>query len=117
MAYEQTEFDRAVHAWKKAQYDAGHWQAKIREAQANLDGANRREEKLRARVDDLVREGAASGLEEAMRRADLSIAEAAFRWRREDYAETPCQETLDAMHAARRAVEAARDAISGEKPQ
>lgn len=115
MIYDQTEFDRAVHAWKKAQYDAGHWQAKIREAQANLDGANRREEKLRARVDELVREGAPSGLEEAMRRADLSIAEAALRWRKSDYAANPCQETLDAMHAARRAVDAAREAISGDE--
>lgn len=115
MSYEQTEFDRAVHAWRKAEYDVNHWQAQIRINQSLLEQTQRLEEKLRSRVDDLVREGAPGGLEAACRRADLSIAEAALRWRKADYAADPCQETLDAMHAAKRTLDAAREAISGDE--
>lgn len=99
---DQAEAEKLIRDWKTACSDAAHWAVQARIMQANLAKAERREEALRAQIDALAEPVS----DELVRRVDLKQAADAFRERCKEYAADPCQATLDAMNAARRAVEA-----------
>lgn len=99
---DQAEAEKLIRDWKAACSDAAHWAVQARIMQANLANAERREESLRAQIDALAEPVS----DEVVRRVDLALAADAFRLRFKEYAADPGQETLDAMDAARRAVEA-----------